>query len=116
MTEQEKRCLNALGVFLSGGLIGAAAALLFAPRSGKETRESLLRMGEKATNELSAYREEMSEKMEEIFRDLQSDLKSCLKDGKDWTEDKISEIQHTLQNNRRRIEIEMDRILHSRIL
>jgi gas vesicle protein len=108
---QDKKCSGALGAFVYGGLIGAGIALLCAPRSGKETRRTLLRAGKKATDELGAYREEVTEKMEEIFRDLQSDLKSCMKDGKDWTEDKISEIQHMLQKNRRKIEIELDRIL-----
>jgi gas vesicle protein len=115
MTNQENKCLRTMGVFVYGGLIGAAAALLFAPRSGKETRQSLARMGKKAKNELNVYREELSEKMEGIFNDFQADLKSCMDDGKDWTEDKISEIQHTLQKNRRKIEVELDRILNSRI-
>lgn len=32
---------SVLGTFILGGLIGAAAGLLFAPRSGRETREFL---------------------------------------------------------------------------
>ena len=36
---------SVLGTFLLGGLIGAAAGLLFAPRSGRETREYLSEKG-----------------------------------------------------------------------
>jgi gas vesicle protein len=115
MTNRKNKCLHKLGAFAYGGLIGAGAALLFAPRSGKETRRSLSSMGEKAKNELNIRRTEFSVRMEEIFRDLQEELNSCMNGGRNRTEDKISEIQHTLQKNRRRIEIELDRILHSRI-
>lgn len=33
---------NSLGAFLVGGLVGAAVALLYAPKSGTETREDLV--------------------------------------------------------------------------
>jgi gas vesicle protein len=37
----ERRGCSGFGVFVFGGLMGAAVALLFAPRSGSETREML---------------------------------------------------------------------------
>jgi gas vesicle protein len=37
----QRRGCSGFGVFLLGGLMGAAVALLFAPRSGSETREIL---------------------------------------------------------------------------
>jgi gas vesicle protein len=54
----EDRGSNASGIilsFLMGGLTGAALAILFAPRSGKETRDILgekLREGAERTREL----------------------------------------------------------------
>lgn len=43
----ERRTSSGFGTFLLGGLFGAVLALLFAPRTGKETREML---AEKANN------------------------------------------------------------------
>jgi gas vesicle protein len=37
----DKATSRMLGAALAGGIIGAGAALLFAPRSGKETREHM---------------------------------------------------------------------------
>jgi gas vesicle protein len=41
-----------LSVFVLGGLIGAGLALLFAPRSGKDTREKLSDMARDAADRL----------------------------------------------------------------
>ena len=38
---------NGFGAFLLGGAIGAGIALLYAPRSGQETREMLVDEGER---------------------------------------------------------------------
>lgn len=113
MKRQENEKLNILGALVSGGLIGAGIALLLAPQSGSETRRSISRMGRIARNEADNYRIELSNKMDRIFKDFQSDLKDSLDDGKSWTEDKKSKFEHALQKNRRKIEVELDRILHS---
>ena len=68
----DDRGSNASGVilaFLMGGLTGAALAILFAPRSGKETRDLLgdrLREGADRTREL---RERATVKTREIVDD-----------------------------------------------
>ena len=47
-----ERRLSWLSVFVLGGLIGAGLALLFAPRSGKDTREKLSDMARDAADRL----------------------------------------------------------------
>lgn len=47
-----ERRLSWLSVFVLGGLIGAGLALLFAPRSGKDTREKLSDMARDAADQL----------------------------------------------------------------
>lgn len=44
---------NVVSAFLIGCAVGAGAALLFAPRSGKETREWISDTGRKSFNEAS---------------------------------------------------------------
>lgn len=48
-----------LGAFLLGGLVGAAVALLTAPRSGRETREELGKWADGATEKARAKVKEL---------------------------------------------------------
>ena len=41
--------------FLLGGLVGAATALIFAPKSGRQTREQLWDMAQEASEKASEY-------------------------------------------------------------
>ncbi len=49
--------------FFFGGLVGAAVALLLAPRAGKETRQKIKEMAEEAKEKTTQYAEEAKEKV-----------------------------------------------------
>ena len=67
----ESRCVGGyLAAFAIGALIGAGAALLYAPRSGKETRELLAKKG----------------------RDLKGQATDALDSAKDYVQGKKAEI------------------------
>ncbi len=53
-----------LGSFLWGAIVGAAAALLFAPKSGEETQEDLKEGARR-------FREEAEQKFQELRRDVE---------------------------------------------
>jgi gas vesicle protein len=75
--------------FLMGGLTGAALAILFAPRSGRETRELLgdrIREGQEKGREL---RERASVKGREILEDA-SDYVDRAKGSVDKRKDRLS--------------------------
>ena len=88
----EERNSGASGIilsFLMGGLTGAALAILFAPRSGKETRELLgdkIREGQEKGRDL---RERASSKGREILEDA-SDYVERAKEGVDKRKDRLS--------------------------
>ena len=54
------------GLFITGAAIGAAAALLFAPKSGAQTRKDIRRFTKKTVDQLD---------------DLQSDIREQITDG-----------------------------------
>ena len=88
----EDRSSNASGIilsFLMGGLTGAPLAILFAPRSGKETREMLgdrIREGQERGRDL---RDRASTKGREILEDA-SDYVDRAKEGVDKRKDRLS--------------------------
>lgn len=68
--------------FILGALLGAIAGILFAPRSGKETREML-----KETYE------EYSEKGKEILEEKKERLAEAIEEGKKTVEEKSEELK-----------------------
>lgn len=52
--------------FILGGIIGAVAGILYAPRSGKETRGKLIGMGEDFAEQFEDAAEDMSKKAKKI--------------------------------------------------
>jgi gas vesicle protein len=57
-----------------GGAIGTALGLLFAPRSGKETREKLLGEADRLKGELEKYANDFSEKAQEAKKEIEHKL------------------------------------------
>jgi gas vesicle protein len=58
--------------FILGGIIGAVAGILYAPRSGKETREKLVGMGE-----------DLAEKFEGVTDEVKNKAKHFVSEGKE---------------------------------
>ena len=70
-----------VGTFLAGLAIGAGLALLFAPRSGEETRRDIERrarkIGEQAQDLVSEVTESVSEKIQEAKAGVESRIDSA---------------------------------------
>jgi gas vesicle protein len=72
-----ERSDSGLGSFLFGLAIGAGVALLFAPKSGEETRRELRNRG----RQLRATAGEKAEELQEILSGGYEDTKSRVEDG-----------------------------------
>jgi gas vesicle protein len=85
-----------LGWFFLGGMLGAVAALLVAPKTGRETREILTERG----NEVAKRAQEMAteaqgragewfDKSRELFEEQTQRLMTAFEAGKDAMRDEI---------------------------
>jgi gas vesicle protein len=79
-----------LGWFLLGGVLGAAAALLLAPKSGRETRELLAehsgdvaRRAQALATEAQDRAGEWIDKSRELFEEQTQRLMRAFEEGKD---------------------------------
>jgi len=63
----ERTSGGGLGGFLLGALVGAAAALLFAPQSGEETREVLRERGKKLRDDAQARASDLGHRFEDGY-------------------------------------------------
>ncbi|MCL2334844.1 MAG: YtxH domain-containing protein [Endomicrobia bacterium] len=70
---------DTLLAFILGGVIGAAIGILYAPRSGKETRHHLKKMGEEFADTVS----DLSEDIKDAGRKVYADGREKILSGKD---------------------------------
>ena len=63
---------NKVGTFLIGGLVGAAVALLYAPRSGYETRAMVTDKMNAAWGEAQELGAQASDKAQQVYQDATS--------------------------------------------
>jgi gas vesicle protein len=85
-----------LGWFFFGAALGAAAALLVAPRTGRETRELLAERGNEVArraqvlaNEAQGRAGEWLDKSRELFEEQTQRLMSAFEAGKDAMREEI---------------------------
>jgi gas vesicle protein len=82
MTKNNPRGSGLLA-FLLGGAIGAAIGLLYAPRSGKETREILIDEGDEMVNKAVTSIRAAQENALSTIRDAQARLETLNNEAKD---------------------------------
>jgi gas vesicle protein len=88
MADERNDTAGYLGWFFFGGILGAAAALLLTPKTGRETRE-LLRSGEFArraqelATEAQGRAGEWLDKSRELFEEQTQRLMTAFEAGKD---------------------------------
>lgn len=76
-----------LGSLFLGAIAGAVAGLLFAPKSGKETREQLVKEAEHLKDEINKYANDFSDKAKKAKADLEAKLRKTEKELRDVEEE-----------------------------
>ncbi len=100
---------------LIGGLIGAAAGILFAPKSGKETREDIARKTDeiikKAKEEYEVALEKSKKAYETAIRKAK-EIQSMAREKVDDVEESVTELtekgKETLLDNKTRLKKALD--------
>lgn len=86
--------MKAVVGFLSGIIIGGAAALLLAPESGEKTREELKKRGQKLREDL----EEQAKQGKEKLDDIRQKSTEKLDELKETSQEAIEEAAKRLNN------------------
>jgi gas vesicle protein len=102
--------VNVAAAFIVGALLGAGAALLFAPQSGRKTRRDIRQFAETAGNKAGAVQIELRHSIENIIEDAEEKLREGLARGMDWTDSKIVDLQGALEAARKSIAAEIEKI------
>ena len=90
MSEERGVCAGTVLVsFVAGAAIGAALALLYAPKSGQEMRENIADLTEDAVDKIKEYAKEAQEK-----------IKAAIEDGKETIVEKKSVLASAIEAGR----------------
>ena len=104
--DQPNRTGSTFTAFLIGGLIGGAVALLYAPRSGEETREILLNQGQEAADrvmesirEAQARLEVMNEETRERLQRLQVIAQETIDEEKQIFDKRYGQVKEVMNKD-----------------
>jgi gas vesicle protein len=100
MSEEKGICTGTVLVsFAAGAAIGAGLALLYAPKSGSEMRETIADFAEDAVDKIKEYTKEAQDK-----------IKSAIEDGKDTIIEKKTILTSAIEAGREAMNKEKERI------
>ena len=92
--------LGALGLLAVGALIGAAAALLLAPKTGEETRELLREKGTDWARQARDRGSELAKRAQETMGDAHAQAHEYLGRGREVVEDTSAQLKAAFEAGR----------------
>ncbi len=95
---------------LLGGIVGAAVALLYAPKSGRETREQIVDLADLARRRFVEKEREVGGRIAEIADEIGEKANELIQGGKSMAEEKKSLIVAAIQAGRKALEEERSRL------
>jgi gas vesicle protein len=112
MKTKDERAVGAV-LFITGGLLGAAIALLFAPQSGKRTRRDIRRAGSTVKNKSEKISLELGRAMDGWVDDFSDQLQGGIAHGQDWMDRAIPGVLQALGSGKQHIKAEIDKLTHA---
>jgi len=100
--------------FLVGGVIGAGIALLYAPRSGTETRENIKQLATRSKTRVQEEKEAIQQRISDLLNQISSKTEELIKGGTQLAEEKKREILAAIQAAKRAYEEERQKLEESR--
>jgi gas vesicle protein len=102
--------LGAMGLLAVGAIIGAAAALLLAPRTGDETRELLREKGTDWARQARVRGSELAKRAQETMGDAQVRAQEYLGRGREVVEDTSAQLKAAFEAGRGAMREEIARL------
>ncbi|MEK6673098.1 MAG: YtxH domain-containing protein [Nitrospirota bacterium] len=98
------------GAFLLGGLVGAAVAILFAPKSGAETRKDISKAAKKIKRNAVDLVEDTIESVNDFTSDIKEKASDIIERGIEISGNAKKEILTTLEQGQKAIEKQKKRL------
>src|SRR4030042_6628946 len=110
-TVMNKDATRLMGAFLLGGLIGSTIALLYAPKSGRETRKDISKAAKRAKRGAVDLVEDITESVTDFTSDMKDKATDIVERGRELSENARKEIESTLEHGQKVLEKQRKRIV-----
>ncbi|MDQ7786163.1 MAG: YtxH domain-containing protein [Thermodesulfovibrionales bacterium] len=99
--------------FLVGGAVGALFALLYAPKSGKETRKDIARTARKIKKETVHLVEDTIDSVNDFTVDMKDKVSDLIEQGVELSSGAKKEVIRNLEHGQKVIEKQKKRIIEA---
>jgi gas vesicle protein len=99
------------GAFLLGGLVGATIALLYAPKSGRDTRKDITKAAKRIRKETGELVDDTIESINEFAADVKERVGDLIERGVELSEHAKKEIVKTFEQGQKTFEKQKNRIV-----
>ncbi|MDA8179922.1 MAG: YtxH domain-containing protein [Deltaproteobacteria bacterium] len=97
-------------LLVAGAILGAGAALLFAPQSGRATRRDIARYARKTTRKLEGAAGEIAESVADMADAVEEKAEELLEKGKDLSRETREAVLTALNEGQERLGRQRDRL------
>ncbi len=97
-------------LLIAGGIIGAGAALVFAPQSGKRTRRDIVRYAKKARQKAEGVVDQFSAQISDMVETVGEKAEEILDKGPDMAYQAKKELLNAIEQGQRRLEKQRSRL------
>lgn len=96
---------------LTGAILGAGAALLFAPQTGRATRRDIARYARKTGRKLEGVAGDVAERVAEMADAVEEKAEELLEKGKDLSVESREAVLHAFNEGQERLGRQRDRLV-----
>jgi gas vesicle protein len=95
---------QAAGFLITGAVIGAAVALLYAPKNGAQTRRDLRKFTKRAVNRLDDLQDDIRDQVTDWVEDVNCVVKDGLDAGKKLSTEGYEHVMEVFDNAKKAVE------------
>jgi gas vesicle protein len=95
---------QAAGFFMTGALVGATIALLYAPKTGAQTRKNIRKFSEKTVNRLDDLQEDIRDQVSDWVEDVGTAVKDSLDAGRKFSTQGYEHVMDVFDNAKKVVE------------
>jgi gas vesicle protein len=97
-------------MFVAGGVVGGALALLYAPQSGRKTRQNIGRTAKRVRHRAEKFADEVRDKVNDVVESVEEQTEELMHQGKELATEAKEEVIKVLEDGERLLAAQRKRL------